>query len=75
VCSCPNAFRHDVSLTGGLRAGLRQRGLDARATLAVTERLNYLFQGGSFNFLGIGTVDVRNVSLAVSLSPTLRTPR
>jgi hypothetical protein len=71
----PNAFRHDVSLTGGLRAGLRQRGLDARATLAVTERLNYLFQGGSFNFLGIGTVDVRNVSLAVSLSPTLRTPR
>jgi hypothetical protein len=71
----PNAFRHDVSLAGGLRAGVRKRGLDARATLAATERLNYLFQGGSFNFLGIGTVDVRNVSLAVSLSPAPRVPR
>lgn len=71
----PNAFRHDVSLSGGLRGGLRRRGVDARATLAVTERLNYLFQGGSFNFLGIGTVDVRNVTLGVSLSPAVRPRR
>ncbi len=71
----PNAFRHDVSLSGGVRGGVRRRGLDARATLAVADRLNYLFQGGSFNFLGIGTVDVRNVTLAFSVSPAPRPRR
>ncbi len=67
-----NAYRHDVSLSGGLRAGLRVRGVDALATLGYTDRLNYLFQNGTFNYLGIGSVDVRNVSLGFRLSPVAR---
>jgi hypothetical protein len=70
-----NAYRHDVSLAGGARAGARYRGVDARATLTVTERLNYLFQNGTFNFLGIGSVDVRNLTLGVSVSPAPRAAR
>ena len=70
-----NYLRHDVSLSGGVRGGLRRNGVDARATLTVTDRLNYLFQNGTFNFLGIGSVDVRNVSLALSLSPAPRAAR
>ena len=65
----PNAFRHDVSLSGGVRAGFRRGGLDAQATLTASERLNYLFQNGTFNFLGVGSVDVRNLTLGLSLSP------
>jgi hypothetical protein len=67
-----NPYRHDVSLAGGLRGGLRHAGVDARATLTVTDRLNYLFQNGTFNFLGVGSVDVRNVALALSVSPAPR---
>jgi len=70
-----NAFRHDVSLSGGVRGGVRRGGVDARATLTVTERINYLFQNGTFNFLGIGSVDVRNVTLAFSVSPAPRVRR
>ena len=70
-----NAYRHDVSLAGGVRGGLRRGGVDARATLTVTERLNYLFQNGTFNFLGVGSVDVRNVTVALSLSPAPRPAR
>jgi hypothetical protein len=71
----PNPLRHDVSLSGGVRGGVRRNGVDARATLAVARRLNYLFQNGSYNFLGVGTVDVTNVTLALSLSPAPRPPR
>lgn len=71
----PNPYRHDVSLTGGVRGGARLRGVDGRASLAVTERLNYLFQNGSYNALRQGSVDVRNVSLTLSLSPAPRSPR
>ncbi|GJG88464.1 hypothetical protein tb265_36450 [Gemmatimonadetes bacterium T265] len=71
----PNAFRHDVSLAGGLRGGVRYAGVDARATLAYTDRLNYLFQNGTFNYLGIGSVDVQNLTLGLSLSPAPRASR
>lgn len=70
-----NAFRHDVGLSGGLRGGLRRAGVDAQATLTLTKRINYLFQNGTFNFLGIGSVDVRNLTLALSLSPAPRPAR
>ena len=70
-----NLFRHDVSLSGGLRGGVRRRGVDARATLTATRRLNYLFQNGTFNYLGVGSVDLRNVALGVSLSPVARAAR
>jgi hypothetical protein len=70
-----NPYRHDVSLAGGARAGARYRGVDARATLTVTERLNHLFQNGTFNFLGVGSVDVRNLTLGVSVSPAPRAGR
>lgn len=68
----PNTFRNDVSLAGGFRGGVRAAGVDARATLTATRRLNYLFQNGTFNYLGIGSVDVHNLTLAVSLAPTGR---
>lgn len=71
----PNAFRHDVSLSGGVRGGVRRRGVDARATLTASNRLNYLFQNGTYNFLRVGSVDERNVTLGLSLSPVRRSGR
>lgn len=64
-----NLSRHDVTVGWGLRGGARVRGLDARAELAVSNRLNYLFQNGAAYTYQIGTVDVRNVSLSLDLSP------
>jgi hypothetical protein len=68
-----NLSRHDVTLSGGVRGGYRLRGLDARLEVAVADRLNYLFQNGAAYTYRIGTVDVRNVSVALDLSP--RGPR
>jgi hypothetical protein len=62
-----------VTLSGGVRGGYRLRGLDARLEVAVADRLNYLFQNGAAYTYRIGTVDVRNVSVALDLSP--RGPR
>ena len=67
----PNAFRHDVSLAGGVR----QRGVDARATLTFTKRLNYLFQNGTYNTFRQGSVDVSNVTFGMSVSPAPRPAR
>lgn len=71
----PNAFRHDVSLMGGVRGGMRRAGVDLRATLTYTNRLNYLFQNGSYNALKVGSVDVRNLTLAFSASAAPRPTR
>lgn len=68
-----NNARHDVTLGGGLRAGARLPGIDARAELAFSNRLNYLFQNGAAYTFQLGTVDIRNVSFALDLSP--RGPR
>ncbi len=71
----PNAYRHDVSLSGGARGGFRVGGVDARGTLTLTRRLNYLFQNGTFNPLGIGSMNVTNTTLGLSLSPAPRAQR
>jgi hypothetical protein len=64
--------RHDVSLAGGLRGGVRRHGVDALATIGVSDRLNYLFQNGRGNLGGVGTVDVRNVTVGLHLAPAPR---
>jgi hypothetical protein len=64
-----NDARHDVSLGGGVRAGWRFPHLDARAELGVDRRLNWLFQNGKTYTFGVGTVDVRNLSLRLDLTP------
>jgi hypothetical protein len=68
-----NNARHDVTLGGGVRLGARLPWADARAELAVSNRVNYLFQNGAAYTYQIGTVDVRNVALALDLAP--RGPR
>ncbi len=64
-----NLARHDVTLGGGVRGGLRLPALDVRGELAATNRLNYLFQNGQSNIFALGTVDVSNIALRFSLSP------
>lgn len=64
-------FHHDVTIGGGLRGGLRLPYLDARAELTANNRVNYLFQNGRANLFAIGTVDVSNYGLTLSLSPHL----
>lgn len=68
-----NLCRHDVALGWGVRGGVRLPALDVRASLTAANRLNYLFQNGCAYTFGLGTVDVRNLSLSLHLSP--RTPR
>ena len=67
----PNYRRHDVTIGGGVRGGARFRYLDARAELRADNRLNYLYQNGSGYLFGLGTVDVGNVGLTLSLTPRL----
>ena len=67
----PNYVRHDVTIGGGVRAGARVRYLDARAELRADNRLNYLYQNGQGYLFGLGTVDVSNVGLTLSLTPRL----
>lgn len=64
-----NFFRHDVSLMGGLRGGVRAPYLDVAGELTLEKRLNYLFQGGFANPGGRRTVDVDNVVLRLQLTP------
>jgi hypothetical protein len=64
-----NAFRHDVTVTGGARAAVRLPLADVRAELAYSDRINYLFQNGTANLGGFRTVDVHNVSLTIHVSP------
>jgi hypothetical protein len=67
-----NLSRHDVTLAGGVRGGLRLPGVDARAELTLAKRLNYLYQNGAAYTFQLGTVDVSNLSLAVDLTPRAR---
>jgi hypothetical protein len=64
-----NFWRHDVSVGGGVRGGVRLRGLDVAAELSLADRLNYLFQNGTNNPTGVRTVDVHNVSAMLTLTP------
>ena len=61
--------RHDVAVTGGLRGTALLPGVEARAELSLTDRMNYLFQNGSANVGGVRTVDVHNLRLALDVAP------
>ena len=61
-------FSHDVSMLAGIRGGLRLPTLDVNADLTATKRFNYLFQNGSGNAGGGGTVNVINITLATRIT-------
>ncbi len=66
----PNTARHDVSIYSGVRGGWRQPTFDVWGELAVSRRLNYLFQDDAFH---AGTprqaIDVQNVTLTLRFDP------
>jgi len=63
-----NYFRHDVSVFGGVRGGVRLAHWDVLAQTTVAKRMNYLFQNGLI-IPGARTIDVVNYTLALVLSP------
>ena len=67
----PYPNRHDVTLTAGVRAGLRAIGYDAMLDASWGRRINYLFQNGSY-LPGYRTVDVRIPQLRLTLTPMTR---
>jgi hypothetical protein len=62
-------FSHDVSIYSGVRGSHRWRNSDISLELTVARRFNYLFQNGSRNPGGQGTVRVQNITLATRISP------
>ncbi|MDP1858506.1 MAG: hypothetical protein Q8K82_07545 [Gemmatimonadaceae bacterium] len=67
----PFPNRHDVTLTAGVRAGLRAIGYDAMLDASWGRRINYLFQNNSY-LPGYRTVDVRIPQLRLTLTPVAR---
>lgn len=64
-----NFFRHDVSLTAGVRGAVRLGHWDVGGEASYTDRINFLFQNGFNNPGGVRTVDVHDLSVAMSLTP------
>jgi hypothetical protein len=67
----PTLFMHDATVFGGIRGRHRNRLADVSTDVAFSYRYNYLFQNGiptpgAFPFR---TVDVRNVTIALALTP------
>jgi hypothetical protein len=65
-----NFTRRDVAIEGGARVRGRASGLRADLALGLQQRLNYLFQNGQGNPLGLRTIDVLNPFLTLSLDWT-----
>ncbi len=65
----PNFFRHDVSVLGGLRGGVRTPLTDLGADVTFAYRYNYLFQYGGANPGLLRTVDMRNLTIALTATP------
>lgn len=61
--------QHDVTVQGGLRGGVRLPTADFAAELTSGMRYNYLFQSDYYLGTPVQAVDVRNVTLAIILSP------
>lgn len=65
---------HDVSVLGGLRAGLRLGPYELRGEYTHAKRYNYLFQNPDIFFGPGGAVDVTNRTVRLELTPA-RAPR
>ena len=65
----PNFFKHDVSVLGGVRAGLRTRYTDFETAATLAYRYNYLFQYGGANPGLFRTVDMHNLTLSLAATP------
>jgi hypothetical protein len=65
----PNFFKHDVSLLGGVRGGLRTRYTDFQADATLAYRYNYLFQYGGANPGLLRTVDMHNLTISLAATP------
>ena len=65
----PNFWKHDVSTLSGVRAGWRSSLADLSAEITAARRYNYLFQNGIASPGGYRTVDVRNITLALAVTP------
>ena len=66
-------YSHDVSVLGGLRAGVRMAGYELGGELTLQRRYNYLFQNpdiGPWNPSPPGTqVDVNNTTFRLTVTP------
>jgi hypothetical protein len=64
-----NFFRHDASVYAGARAATRVSYADVRAEFYWAKRYNYEFQNGRANPGGRRTVDVKNLTLRLDVTP------
>jgi hypothetical protein len=63
---------HDVSVFGGIRAGVELLGVDWAAEVLHGIRLNYLFQNAGLEPFGQYALDVTNTTLRLSVQPMKR---
>ena len=66
----PYPNRHDVTVRGGIHAGVVWRGTEFSLEGAIGHRLNYLFQNATF-LPGYRTVDVSVPSLRFAIAPAM----
>jgi hypothetical protein len=65
----PNFFKHDVTLLAGIRGTLRTRTYDFSASVAPNPRYDYLFQNGFASPDQRRTIDMRNFTMTLAVSP------
>jgi len=65
----PHLFLHDVTVLAGLRGARRTPWTDISIDATFGYRFNYLFQNGIPQPGGFGTVDVRNFTLSMAMTP------
>lgn len=68
----PFIFDHDVSVFGGLRAGVVLPRMRVESEIALADRLNYLFQNPSVDLTAPAGVDIRNLTFRLRLTPVHR---
>jgi hypothetical protein len=61
--------KHDVTIEAGLHGGRRWGRSDVSAEIVTATRYNYLFQSDYYLGAPVEALDVRNVSLRVTVSP------
>ena len=68
-----NQNRHDVSMRVGLRGTVQTPWAEVSIDAGAENRYNYLFQNGAANPGGFRTIDIRNYTVSLMISP--RVPR